>query len=567
MAESGVYPRGGPRPTSSYAEQRLHRALAKHLPSGWYAWHSLRVRAGAKREGEGDFVLAIPDKGILVMEVKGGAIEVCDGRWLQNGRPLDKAPRDQAAHYRSKLKLHLEKSNVACPWIAIGSAFPDTPFSKGPSEGAVSGAVIGQQDLPYLTEALVALAERLFANVRPPRDRRFIEALHSLWCETWTPVLSLGDRNRLRETELVALDEQQLRLLDMIEQNKRLLVTGGPGTGKTLVARELVRRLADKGLAPVFLCSTRALAAGLRGWGIERAWTVAEFAAELLERAKLPIQDGVPSSQWTSETWSMLPLRAAADALPLAGFETGAVVVDEGQDFREDDWTLCQQLAGDGVLWAFADAGQSFWRDRIDVEELLPASFCLLSRYRCPEPLAVYADHYRQQRPENEDTGAKLAGCPSAKFHGESPRPLPSLWQGLKPFDELRVVRLPAVSALEAKVAVELDKALGAGVRPGDIAVLSLAGASRSCVAVADRLGRHRVVRADDADSEGAVVADTFLRFKGLERPWVIVAELHLASDRYDLRMHVALSRATVGCVVLATGEDLERDPRLVRVS
>jgi hypothetical protein len=59
------------------------------------------------------------------------------------------------------------------------------------------------------------------------------------------------------------------------------------------------------------------------------------------------------------------------------------------------------------------------------------------------------------------------------------------------------------------------------------------------------------------------VIADTFLRFKGLERPWVIVVELERGRTRYDVRMHVALTRATVGCVVVATGEEIGADQRL----
>jgi hypothetical protein len=82
---------------------------------------------------------------------------------------------------------------------------------------------------------------------------------------------------------------------------------------------------------------------------------------------------------------------------------------------------------------------------------------------------------------------------------------------------------------------------------------------------VAERIGAHRVVRADSPEAGEHAIADTFLRFKGLERHWVIVTELSAAADhRYDVRMHIALSRATVGCVVVATGEQVDADPRLL---
>ena len=115
------------------------------------------------------------------------------------------------------------------------------------------------------------------------------------------------------------------------------------------------------------------------------------------------------------------------------------------------------------------------------------------------------------------------------------------------------------------RIAREIDKALGEGLRHADVAVLSLAGQTRTALCAGERVGSTRVVRADDDDADDHVIADTFLRFKGLERPWIIVTEVGLAQlrERYDVRMHIALTRATVGCVVVATAEEIAADARL----
>jgi len=60
-------------------------------------------------EGEGDFVVAVPDRAILIVEVKGGAVECRDGRWLQNGTPMKRAPRVQAQGFLRLLKRKLEE--------------------------------------------------------------------------------------------------------------------------------------------------------------------------------------------------------------------------------------------------------------------------------------------------------------------------------------------------------------------------------------------------------------------------------------------------------------------------
>ena len=146
MLAPGLYPRGAPSPTTSRAEQAFHRALIAGLPPGWLAWHSLRVRTKEQYEGEGDFVVAVPERGIIVIEVKGGAIEKRGGAWLQNGRTMEQAPRAQAHRYMEKLVHKLEeRCPGGVPWIAIATAFPDTPFSVEPTQGDLEGAVLGSK--------------------------------------------------------------------------------------------------------------------------------------------------------------------------------------------------------------------------------------------------------------------------------------------------------------------------------------------------------------------------------------------------------------------------------------
>ena len=171
MLPTGLYPREGVRPTTSLAEQTVYRALQKALPEGWTAWHSLRVRLNRGPEGEGDFVLAIPDRGVLVLEVKGGQIEVIDGQWLQNGHRMARSPREQSHEFTKKLVSLLEARYAgAIPWFVAATVFPDTAFDAGPTNGDVAGAVLGEQDLAYLRDALLALVDRLLRPGGAPRD-------------------------------------------------------------------------------------------------------------------------------------------------------------------------------------------------------------------------------------------------------------------------------------------------------------------------------------------------------------------------------------------------------------
>jgi len=83
------------------------------------------------------------------------------------------------------------------------------------------------------------------------------------------------------------------------------------------------------------------------------------------------------------------------------------------------------------------------------------------------------------------------------------------------------------------------------GFEKNEIAVISLRGMMlRENIMYRGNLGGHKIVKATDEDSCDEIVCDTFLRFKGLERPAVIVTDLRYVSDNYGVRMNIALTRA-----------------------
>jgi hypothetical protein len=506
------------------------------LPEGWTAWHSLRVHAARGAEGEGDFVLAVPHRGVILLEVKGGQVELRGGHWYQNGKRLSAAPREQAHGFSKTLRQQLGARfpGERLPFVVIATAFPETAWEEPPSNGDLEGAVLGAQDLAFLREALEALAERLFQPREAP-SWDWVSALHELWGETWIPEPTLGWRTQEAEVRRVALDAQQLAAIRALTSNPRVLVQGGPGSGKTLLALEVAKRWQAAARAPLLLCFTRALALEFRAAG-RTAWTVRDLAAELVRTRSLPVSAASEPARWSAEEWSEATLLAAAE-VERSPFPCDAVIVDEAQDLEAADWALVRALAGQGPLWIFADEGQGFWpaRSEIPAEVRPPFTVVLETRYRCPPAIAAFAELYR-------------TGAPASKPVTASP--------------ELELL-ITSAAELEGACAAALARLAGAGIARRHIAVISLAGQTRTRLGAATHIGSVPVVRADAGDAREELVADTFLRFKGLERPWVVLVELGLVPMNYDVRMHIALTRATAGCIILATPEELAQDARL----
>lgn len=72
---------------------------------------------------------------------------------------------------------------------------------------------------------------------------------------------------------------------------------------------------------------------------------------------------------------------------------------------------------------------------------------------------------------------------------------------------------------------------------------------------------------ATDGDIGGRIVCDTFLRYKGLERPAIIVTDLQHEVEKYCVRMNIAISRAYGVLRVVGSRGELERDKILLDIS
>jgi hypothetical protein len=529
----GVYPRESFRPTSSFAEQAVWKALRERLPDGWYAWHSLRLRDRRASFGEGDFVLAHPERGALLLEVKGGAITQRDGQWLQNGKPLHKPPLDQAHGFRGFLLARLRAAGVDAPSIGVAPCFPDTDFDAQPTEDDLAGIVLGAHHLRWLAESLPAVATRAIPPPRATPRGDWLAALHAMWGETWIPALSLGARARDQAERRLALDEAQLEVMEGLLENDRVLVQGGAGSGKTLVAAEAARRLAAGGAKVLLLCFTaplrKWLAARLDGTGVE-----VQTASGLAKRIADGAGAGGPQELPDAQAWGAVFERAAA-ACGAPAYD--AVVVDEAQDLQREAWRLVEALARGRRLWAFHDPGQGFWADRTPPAELFGTRYRLPRQLRCPAGVQALA---------NRILGAAFDETAIARARED----------GVLGAVVAEGGDAGTAAAVEAAVRALIDGGLAAR----DIGIVSLRGRAAQAGDVVASVAGHVPVPADAPDMEERLVADTFLRWKGLERPGIVVTDVPDDDlKQLPIRLNVALTRATVAVRVVGTREALGR--------
>jgi hypothetical protein len=534
----GLYPKSGLPPQSVDSERKVYDALAKALPKDWYAWHSLKLRSSEGDVVEGDFVIAAPPSGILVLEIKGGRVSKRDGVWFQYDRPMRKDPLEQAMRTRKCLINRFRAWDILFPPIGEAVAFPDTLCESQPTQDNLEGLILGEREIQYLEECLPGLMTRACPKYfHAPGDDRWIAALHEMWCESWPYAMTLSSRVKAQTADRCRLDADQYKTLHSIIENDIVIIRGGAGTGKTLLARELARKEAEAGRKVLVLVFTEALAMELaKDLAVPgvRVAPVGRFALEHLREKGFKEEE-----RYEPEFWDKIT-RLAGESTPLWKDRTwDTVIVDEAQDFGKYEWSIVTRCAGKNKrIWVFMDDGQAFWENRRVPPSIGKqcTNFNLGIPYRCPPGIQALADAYLGKpydgdaiRREIEDGTIKIVVAESGTVKDE--------------------------------VGKEIRALIGEKFTPSDIAIISLRGMMfKGNIMHEKELGGYPVAPATDAGCVEKIVCDTFLRYKGLERPAIIVADILHSSLRFNVRMNIAVSRAFGVLRVVVTRAEFGKD-------
>lgn len=494
-------------------ERQVYTALERNLPAAWTVWHGIAYSAlagTAEGEGEIDFICAHPHHGIVLIEVKGGVLDVREGRWFQDGRRLRESPALQATRHRHALigilqqALHVH----ALPFpVAHALCFPacGRPTVE-PLECA--GITLTIEDLSAPEPFLLRL---LAAEGRTPTAPLPMEALHRCFLPAVRYAPNWQTRRSLAEAQIAKLTAEQARTLDAFRAFSRLRVRGCAGSGKTLLALRRAAQLAAEGKKVLLLCFNVLLADHLARLtaqmspGLE-ATAINPFLCRLLNRT----DDG------SREFWHTL----AADALPFAQrlaeeHAYDAVIVDEGQDLSPALWKVVTALVpSDAHFIIFYDPDQNiFQRDLSAIPSF-------------PWPEAILSVNCRNTRRVFETLRPYLVGTiavsPEAPV-GEPPEVYTSVTK----------------SGVRARLRAVLSNLLAQGITPPEILLL----------------GAHTLPKMDLANLLVEVPGlryFSYRKFKGLEAPVLILVDVDERNPLWNREaLYTAISRAIHKIILL----------------
>jgi hypothetical protein len=536
-----MYPEPIRPDTHSHAERNLYAALQGQLPDDFVVFHSIcwqvRDTTSGVRDGEADFVIVHPDFGILLVEAKGGRIryEGQTGRWFSNENAI-KDPFEQGREGKySLLKKLKELPYWRHRWITAGyaAAFPDVMVKGDLRLDAPRELIIDASDVTDLL-AWVDQALRYLQGRRPedsPLGTTGVKELTDLLSPSWDLRSLLSTEILEQEQELARLTEEQFIMLDFLSRHRRVAISGCAGSGKTTLAYEKGRRLADQDFKVLLTCFNVALADFLAAEeGKPPNLHIANFhrlADELVQQA------GLPGGPYNREYFDHILPERLMEAVDILGSQFDAIIVDEGQDFRDNWWVPLQCLLHDpdhGIFYVFLDDNQNIYRTAQGIPlELAPFPLTRNCRNTQHVHQIVMQFYQSDHRP--------LA-------QGPLERPVE-----VHTYDDMGGFKRALRQVLHRLVVEE-------NVPSEDIVILTPKGRQRSNLWRLGLVGNFRLTDQWSAGS-GEIFCSTVHSFKGLESPVVILAELdRWASQDLDAILYVGCSRAC-NHLMLLVAEDL----------
>lgn len=442
-------------------------SLEKYFAFGIANW----TRYG--NEMESDLIL-VGKAGIFVIEIKGGRLDVRDGLYHQNGKPMNKSPLKQASDNYWNI-IRILNDNGLSKYKDVGGGyvclFPETTWDY--SADTVNSQLIldyaYSQNLPQNMSRIISWykEENTSKGLHSSSiSQETIEKIKSILIGNTKKVSDVRHVINLNRQKLVELSKEQYESYIEISENKRIIINGPPGSGKTLLAFQILKDSEQGGVRTLFICKNKALAVHLKHKMIDELGNEPKFVT--IKNIDQIASENADSSIDYKDFHKIIESATQQIAAGYKGFTSFEyLLIDEAQDLMKDDYIALIDVIVEGGIeggrWCmFIDFHQNLLNHSrpADGEELYQIYFAeyatikkLTKNYRNTDIIQRTASTLSHTEPVR--TNGLTGESPEIKiFHDQE--------------DEARTI------------SHDINTLIDNGVKPSEITVLSFVGRDRS---------------------------------------------------------------------------------------
>jgi hypothetical protein len=520
------------------------------------------------REREIDFLVLIPGQGIVVVEVKSNSrIERRDGTWYFGNYPPDPIGPFRKTNDRKHqiARAVIEHDSRLAKFLPVARLVVFTHSALRTDnrsfidwhpyefcDGALYAKIGPVEAVLRALEPITAGAIQMHGAepVAQATASARITRIANLICPDFVGIESAGIRSRFRNEELCRLTQAQSSALNGLRKAPRVVITGYAGSGKTSLAVQTAKELADEGKRVGLFCFNNALGAHLKEMlsssPISFVGTAHKYAQEVLSYQ--------PSEDDARLDWSGLIADASSRMVANAEQKFDAVVLDEAQDFYLGNLALIDLIdvsldggLANGTYRMFGDfMHQTLYKgfggtstEYLDLIEGAPITYELLDNCRNTRQVASFA----------EAVGSLHPGYKQVLRSGDG---------------GLQVRPFSGDSGEASELIGVLENLKSRGFSAAEIVILTIGTSSQSIISNVELFRNApyalKELRGGLGGDSRAIAYTTVRKFKGLEAPIVILiglpretAELEAPEIR-DI-LYVAATRSLHTTIVLTPEE------------
>jgi len=529
-------------------------------PDDWCVVHSLDLSPwNHNLRTEIDFVTIVPDAGILCIEVKSHPNITFDGS-VWSPTEIKRSPFKQAADgrhtfYRRMRELAPEFRRIPVVHLC---AFANAIFDLKPNLSVQSWELMDTRVFRMFsnsTDFCDNLKQRILSSIDADARLKRLEA--SLTVSEIQKIVNLcvpvqkfrpeaREEIRRREEEIERLlREQQKPVLQLAMLNDRVLVSGGAGTGKTLIAMELARRMAERRQRVALFCFNQLVGEWLKETMLQFKPVLPNMVTGraiqiMAEMTGIGIPENPDREFWEHVLPTSIEEKLTDPELrAIAPFDY--LVLDEAQDFfiRPGLWACLVQFINGGLERGRYTLLGDFEHQVLGERELLNQTLGTLSSMIRPAYWRL-SENCRNYKIIGE-TAVRLSGFDRQIYSGYMRK-----GGSIQNYD---VYFYSKIDDQTGKRADYLNEFKQQGYLPEEITILSF-GSIDSCAASSLKKRGYRLCPAWQHDH--CVRFCTIHAYKGLENKVIILTDVNPTSADFNRDLfYIGMTRATESIRVL----------------